>query len=133
MKMDTIKAELITPTEVSTDSQGITWIYPVIAILCIGIIVWKLKRYRKKHCYIRKVLKGDDKSPDFDNIINNAFHAQKLYDDLKGLCHPDKFATNPVLCEKATEIFALLVKNKHNYHELLLLKERIMKELNIKI
>ena len=54
-----------------------------------------------------------------------------LYDLLKKKCHPDRFSTQPELVEKATEIFALIVKNKYNHQALLELKERAEKELNI--
>lgn len=133
MKLDSISdTDLISQTEVLSGSQRMIWLYPVIGILCAGFIFLLIRKYRR-HCIERKILKGERIAPDFDNVINNAFHAQELYNDLKGLCHPDKFATNPALCEKATEIFSLLVKNKHNYHELLRIRERIEQELKIKI
>ena len=62
-----------------------------------------------------------------------SFKAKALYDKLKRVCHPDKFAKNEILTQKATEIFSLMVRNKHNYSELLKLKERAEKELNINI
>ena len=72
-------------------------------------------------------------SVDFDGVMRSAFMAKDLYDQLKGKCHPDKFATEPEKMKVATEIFALLVKNKHNYDELCKLKDRAIKELNINL
>lgn len=120
--------------ETSTMSQYIIWIYPIIGVMCIGLVLWGVRKYRhSKYSHLKKVLKEKNQNPDFSHLINNAFYAKALYDELKGICHPDKFATDPDLCLKATEIFALLVKNKHNYNELLKLKERIKIELNINL
>lgn len=67
---------------------------------------------------------------DFDNIVSSAFHAKKLYDELKAVCHPDRFHDSETIA-KATELFQLIVQNKGNYDELIKLKERIYKELPI--
>ena len=75
----------------------------------------------------KKVLEEDI---DFDNIVSSAFHAKKLYDELKTVCHPDRFHDSETIA-KATELFQLIVQNKGNYDELIKLKERIYKELPI--
>ena len=65
---------------------------------------------------------------DFDNIITSAFHAKLLYDELKIICHPDRFIDEERNA-KATEIFQLITENKENYKILFDLKERINREL----
>lgn len=75
----------------------------------------------------KKVLEEDI---DFDNIVSSAFHAKKLYDELKAVCHPDRFHDSETIA-KATELFQLIVQNKGNYDGLIKLKERIYKELPI--
>lgn len=129
MKTDSIKVGFSNVAEILP-----VWIYIAAGVLCIVLIVWMVSKYRhSKYYHLKKVLKNGTKDLDFDKVINSAFHAQELYDILKKVCHPDKFATEPELCEKATEIFALLVKNKHDYGELLKLQERIRTELKINI
>ena len=134
MKLDSIDIKYMDSVETSIMPQYMIWIYPIIGVLCIGLTIWGIRKYRhSKYSHLKKVLKGKNQNQDFSDVINSAFHAKALYDELKGVCHPDKFATNPELCAKATEIFALLVKNKHDYNELLKLKKRIKFELNINL
>lgn len=68
---------------------------------------------------------------DFGNIVSSSLLAKGLYDELKKVCHPDKFQKEEDI-SKATELFQLLVQNKGNYNNLLSLKERIYNELPIK-
>ena len=67
---------------------------------------------------------------DFGNIVSSSLLAKGLYDELKKVCHPDKFQKEEDI-NKATELFQLLVQNKGDYNKLLLLKERIYSELPI--
>lgn len=67
---------------------------------------------------------------DFNNIVSSAFHAKGLYDELKTICHPDRFHDSETIA-KATELFQLMVQNKGNYDMLKQLKGRIYKELPI--
>lgn len=68
---------------------------------------------------------------DFDNIVSSAFHAKKLYDELKAVCHPDRFQDAETV-SKATELFQLVTQNKGNIDALLQLKVRIYNELPIR-
>ena len=68
---------------------------------------------------------------DFGNIVSSSLLAKGLYDELKKVCHPDKFQKEEDI-NKATELFQLLVQNKGNYNNLQSLKERIYNELPIK-
>ena len=70
---------------------------------------------------------------DFSNVIDSSFKAKALYDGLKKVCHPDRFAGDGRLAAKATEIFGLLVRHKHDYAALRGLKERAECELGVKI
>ena len=67
---------------------------------------------------------------DFGNIVSSSLLAKGIYDELKKVCHPDKFQKEEDI-NKATELFQLLVQNKGDYNKLLSLKERIYNELPI--
>ena len=67
---------------------------------------------------------------DFGNIVSSSLLAKGLYDELKKVCHPDKFQKQEDI-NKATELFQLLVHNKGDYNKLQSLKERIYNELPI--
>lgn len=67
---------------------------------------------------------------DFGNIVSSSLLAKGIYDELKKVCHPDKFQKEQDI-NKATELFQLLVQNKGDYNKLLSLKERIYNELPI--
>lgn len=68
---------------------------------------------------------------DFGNIVSSSLLAKGLYDELKKVCHPDKFQKEEDI-NKATELFQLLVQNKGDYSKLLSIKEQIYNELPIK-
>lgn len=132
--MDSLQTTIKSSTLSNPNPQDV-WMYIaiaefiVIACMCVLFIL--------RH--IRKNEKGDIKSKilkegeiDFVNTINSSFKAKSLYDELKKSCHPDKFSKDEELNAKATEIFALLVKHKHDYATLCKLKERSRKELGIK-
>ena len=68
---------------------------------------------------------------DFGNIVSSSLLAKGIYDELKKVCHPDKFQKEEDI-NKATELFQLLVQNKGDYNKLQSLKERIYNELPIK-
>ena len=68
---------------------------------------------------------------DFGNIVSSSLLAKGLYDELKKVCHPDKFQKEEDM-NRATELFQLLVQNKGDYNKLQSLKERIYNELPIK-
>lgn len=67
---------------------------------------------------------------DFENIVSSSLLAKGLYDELKKVCHPDKFQKEEDI-SKATVLFQQLVQNKGNYNKLQLLKEQIYSELPI--
>ena len=71
-----------------------------------------------------------DKKIDFGNIVSSSLLAKSLYDELKKVCHPDKFLNEQDII-KANELFQSVTKNKGDYNKLLSLKERIYKELPI--
>ena len=67
---------------------------------------------------------------DFGNVVQSSLLAKGIYDELKKVCHPDKFQKEEDI-NKATELFQLLVQHKGDYSKLLSLKERIYNELLI--
>ena len=131
MVIDSVKNVVQSKNVNVTDS---TWIYCVVALVAVIAIVSGVVAYFRSDRYkMKKKLKGKNASVDFDNVMRSAFMAKDLYDQLIVKCHPDKFATDPEKMAIATEIFALLVKNKHNYDELCKLKERAVNELNVEL
>lgn len=67
---------------------------------------------------------------DFENIVSSSLLAKSLYDELKKICHPDRFLNEQDI-NKANELFQLVTQNKGDYNKLLSLKERIYRELPI--
>lgn len=67
---------------------------------------------------------------DFGNVVSSSLLAKNLYDELKKVCHPDRFLNEQDVI-KANEIFQLVTQNKGDYNKLLSLKERIYSELPI--
>ena len=128
--MDTIKNVVNATSNSAASGDSYQWAYWLGGILAAGVIaLGVLKNRNAEQEKLKKKMKSGN--VDFDSVINSAFHSQEMYDLLKKECHPDRFATQPELVEKATEIFALIVKNKYNHQALLELKERAEKELNI--
>lgn len=68
---------------------------------------------------------------DFGNVVQSSLLAKGLYDELKKICHPDKFQREEDI-NKATELFQLLVQSKGDYKKLQSLRERIYKELPVR-
>lgn len=135
MRTDSLKIENLLPIAETTKELDWIWLCCIIGIIILLIcIFWGLWTYfHSERFYLKHRLRQGREEPDFKNIMDSAFGAKDLYDKLKGKCHPDNFSTNLILFDKATEIFALIVKNKYNYRELIFLKERAEKELNINI
>ena len=65
---------------------------------------------------------------DFGNVVSSSLLAKSLYDELKKVCHPDRFLNEQDII-KANEIFQIVTQNKGYYNKLLSLKERIYREL----
>lgn len=90
-------------------------------------VLQDLARKKEIHKVKKKIF---EEQIDFDNIVSSAFHAKELYDELKSVCHPDRFQDENAIL-KATELFQAVAQNKGNYDELLKLKDRIYRELPI--
>lgn len=67
---------------------------------------------------------------DFGNVVSSSLLAKSLYDELKKVCHPDRFLNEHDII-KANELFQSVTQNKGDYNKLLSLKERIYNELPI--
>lgn len=122
----------IQPTDGTVAPNHFHWEY-----WCIGFesalilfLILRIRYIKSEHYQTKQKMKDGEIC--FDSVIQNAFHSKDLYDQLKIKCHPDRFASSPELQPIATELFALLVKNRYNHQALLELKERMEKELNVK-
>lgn len=128
--MDTVKNAVNTATTNASQGDSYQWAYWLGGVLAVGVIALGVfKHHSSEHYWLKRKLKSE--SVDFDGVINNVFHSQGLYDELKKKVHPDRFSTQPELINTATEIFALIVKNKFNHKALCDLKVRAEKELGI--
>lgn len=67
---------------------------------------------------------------DYGNIVTSSLLAKGLYDELKKVCHPDRFHKEQDI-NKANELFQSLTQYKGDYKNLLSLKEQIYNELPI--
>lgn len=108
--------------------------WTIIAIVEFVIILMATHAIHKKPPLSPKRLvkeKALSGKVDYDNIVNSAFHAEELYDQLKVKCHPDKFVNEPTKAELALEIFQQISENKNNVKNLQTLKQRAIDELNI--
>lgn len=129
--MDTVAQAANAAATNTTQGGSNQWAYWLGGVLAAGVIALGLLKHRSsEHYQLKQKLK--DGSVDFNGVINSAFHSQEMYDLLKKKVHPDRFSTQPELVDKATEIFALIVKHKYDHKTLCELKERAEKELNIK-
>ena len=72
--------------------------------------------------------KEEGQSIDYSSLFSSMENGQQLFNQLKVRCHPDRFVGTDKQ-ELAEELFKLVQENSTNYAKLLLLKERIEKEL----
>jgi len=123
----TIKENKIEP------SENINWWFWIaIAQFVVIVLLIFASKFKRKQSLKQKVKKeslGD--TIDFDNIINSSFNSNKVYDELKVKCHPDRFPNDEEKNKIAEYIFQEISKNKNNIKRLLELKEKAKQELNI--
>ena len=65
---------------------------------------------------------------DFSSLFISMGQGQRLFNQLKVMCHPDKFAGKEEE-RLAEELFKLIQENCTDYGKLLSIKERVVKEL----
>lgn len=104
------------------------WVAVIELLVILYLINLLMRRDRKKRKEVKDKLKSGH--IDFENTINSAFNSKPLYDKLKVLCHPDRFASTPLEGE-ANVIFQEIQVNKYNYSKLMDLKDRAVKTLHI--
>ena len=68
---------------------------------------------------------------DFGNILDSAFHAEELYEQLKVKCHPDRFIGDERKNAAALEIFQQLGQYRHDIKALDRIRQRAEDELDI--
>lgn len=123
-----------TMADVASSARGMN-VWAIVAIVEFAVIVilalsrHKNKLISQKDVEIKK--KAMSETVDFGNIVNSAFHAKELYDQLKVKCHPDRFVSDDAKNAIALEIFQLVVKNKNDVKTLQALKQRAIDELGI--
>lgn len=69
---------------------------------------------------------------DFKNVIDSSFYAQDLWDELRKVCHPDRFGGDDKKIKIANEIQTSVNEQRSNLKALLELKLRAENELGVK-
>lgn len=112
------------------DFNNWTIIACIECVILLYVLIFKTQW--KNHTKIQETkILARQESIDFSNIMNSAFLADELYNDLKVKCHPDRFPDNPQLNMIANELSQEISKNKNSYSKLLTLKQRAEKDLGI--
>lgn len=118
---------------VSTSSNWLIYLLIGVIIVLLLILFFIISNMKMKHSKEyqakQRILREDQ--IDWNNTMY-VFKAQELYNQLKVVCHPDRF-TNPQLNSIATDLFQKITKNKTNYKELQKLKEEAIDKLNINL
>lgn len=117
-----------------SESDESTNLWMWIALAELGIIVYLVfKEKFKSKVSSKQQFKSEslNQEIDFNNIINSSFNSEKLYDELKVKCHPDRFPMDNEKNLIAVNIFQQITKNKTNIKRLLELKDEAIQKLNI--
>lgn len=118
---------------VSTSSNWLIYLLIGVIIVLLLILFFIISNMKMKHSKEyqakQRILREDQ--IDWNNTMY-VFKAQELYNQLKVVCHPDRF-TDPQLNSVATDLFQKITKNKTNYKELQKLKEEVIDKLNINL
>ncbi len=112
------------------DFNNWTIIACIECVILLYVLIFKTQWKNHTKIHETKILARQE-SIDFSNIMNSAFLADELYNDLKVKCHPDRFPDNPQLNMIANELSQEISKNKNSYSKLLTLKQRAEKDLGI--
>ena len=112
------------------------WFWLALAELLIIIyLAYKVINRKKNQTFSDFTLDNFTKSRnaniDMNNLMDDINQSRDLYKKLSSLCHPDRFV-NTAKEYISEEIFQEISKNKRNFEELTRLKERAIKELDIK-
>ena len=103
----------------------------IIIMILILILYLRLKKYSKPDKTsinnLKKYRKTDINMTELMDDINKS---KDLYKELSQVCHPDRFI-NTEKHKLANSIFQEITKNRRNYKNLCLIKDRMIKELNI--
>lgn len=118
---------------VSTSSNWLIYLLIgviIVLLLILFFIIFNMKmKHSKEYQAKQRILREDQ--IDWNNTMY-VFKAQELYNQLKVVCHPDRF-TDPQLNSVATDLFQRITKNKTNYKELQKLKEEAKQMLSVNI
>ena len=112
------------------DFNNWTIIACIECVILLYVLIFKTQWQNHTKIHETKILARQE-SIDFSTIMNSAFLADELYNDLKVKCHPDRFPDNPQLNMIANELSQEISKNKNSYSKLLTLKQRAEKDLGI--
>ncbi len=119
-----------------TDNVEATTLWSVWSIVAISVtlfavlaLVLYIFRDKKKRRVKDKIM-NETADVGF-NTLNEWKKAERLYNELKRICHPDLF--HDERNEIANEIFQRLTENKYRYQELLKIRDEAIEKLGIKV
>lgn len=115
------------------DNRVWFWVAIVEAICITLLLLVIVSRSKYTQAQLRFKSEAKKSEIDFDNVIASSFHANDLYNQLKKVCHPDRFTANPAIMAKADELFQQITQSKHDYKKLQELKIKAMEELHINL
>lgn len=115
-----------------TDGINIWFIISIIEFILIIALLFFRKNHKStdKKSRIKKEVKKEGEI-DFNNTLNSAFNSQKLYNELKIKCHPDRFVGDDDKIAVANTIFQEITRNKLNFQKLEELKKEAEQKLGI--
>ncbi len=100
----------------------------VLLLLILFFVMLNMKMKNSKEYQVKQRVLREDQI-DWNNTMY-VFKAQEIYNQLKVVCHPDRF-TDSQQNIIATDLFQRITKSKTNYKELLKLQEEARTKLNI--
>ncbi len=115
------------------NSDVIYWLIICIVALLVIVAIMFIWITRQKNFAKMNSNKAETEQPDMSILLNGMFKAQPLYDKLKKVVHPDRFAGDVEKVDIANDIFQRISQNRTKYEVLLELQKEAEEKLNIKI
>lgn len=123
------------PEEIETTELSIWFWIALVELLIIAFLIFKPKKKDTELAFgdlSKKKLRNSKKSEiDMSNVLNSINSSKTLYKELSRACHPDRFVKSKKQLI-AEEIFQEISKSKRDFNKLIELKEKAIKDLNIK-
>jgi hypothetical protein len=107
-------------------------ILALVELIVIISLLWFVRKKRKTNPEQIEIIKSKDASIDMNEMMKNIHLSAELHKKLTRICHPDRFAGTQHT-DLANELFQEIQQYSTNHAQLLVLQERIEKELKVSI